>query len=91
MPKSNKKYLILGEPDGKETKKLFWNKELSEWVTLDKASYYGEEIWLFPPWELPIGGRILNVETKDIFIPRGSRGEGLSPNAKNFLSFSFDK
>ncbi|HOT87913.1 MAG TPA: hypothetical protein PLC59_04650 [Bacteroidales bacterium] len=75
MPKSNKKYLILGEPDGKETKKLFWNKELSEWVTLDKASYYGEEIWLFPPWELPIGGRgILNIETKDIFIPRASLG-----------------
>ena len=43
MPKSNKKYLILGEPDGKETKKLFWNKELSEWVTLDKT-YYREDV-----------------------------------------------
>jgi hypothetical protein len=70
------KYLILG-PEDHNHLPLFWSRERGEWVERDDATLYGEGIWQFPPWELPIGGRgILDIENGLHYTPRWP-GEGL--------------
>jgi hypothetical protein len=68
-----KRFLILG-PNGHDSLTLFWSRERAEWVDRDDATLYGDEIWLFPPRELPVGGRgIIDIFTGQIHTPRPGR------------------
>ena len=62
MRSTPKRYLILG-PASEEGLTQFWSQSLGDWVGRDDATLYGEEIWLFPPWELPVG---MGVHIMDI-------------------------
>jgi len=71
------KYLIIG-PVGENDLNLFWSDIAQDWVQRDKATIYGEEIWWFPPRELPVGEgvHIVDIENKVTYIPipPGERG-----------------
>jgi len=65
------KYLILG-PEDHNHLPLCWSEQRGEWVERDDATLYTDRIWLFPPRELPVGGRgILDIETGLLYTPRG--------------------
>jgi hypothetical protein len=66
------RYLILGPAD-QDQLPMFWSKEHGGWVDRDSATLYGQEIFLFPPRELPVGGvGILDIENGLIYTPRPS-------------------
>ena len=63
------KYLILGPAD-QDHLPMFWSQSMGGWVERDDATLYGNEIWLFPPRELPVGGvGILNIMTGQMHTP----------------------
>jgi hypothetical protein len=68
------RYLIIGPADGGGLTQ-FWSQSLGDWVDRDNATLYDNEIWLFPPRELPVGGRgILDILTQQIHTPLPGRG-----------------
>jgi len=55
---------------------MFWSRSMGRWVERDDATLYGEEVWHFPPRELPVGGRgILDVATGLLHTPRVGGGD----------------
>jgi len=71
----DRRFLILGPEDGDHLP-MFWSSMVWEWVERDAATLYGNEVWLFPSWELPVGGvGILDIENGLMHTPRPSRRE----------------
>jgi len=70
------RFLIIG-PEDHNHLPLFWSQARGEWVERDDATLYGDEIWKFPPWELPVGAQgVLDIKNRQIYTPRWP-GEGL--------------
>ena len=71
----DRRFLIIG-PEDQDHLPMFWSQTIGEWVERDDATLYGEEVWLFPPRELPIGGKgIIDIVNHHIFYAsRPGRG-----------------
>lgn len=69
------RYLILG-PTGPSGNTQFWSVSRGDWGERDDATLYGNEIWLFPPRELPVGEgvHIMDILTGKIHTPLPGKG-----------------
>ena len=69
----NKTFIILG-PDGNDGVPMHWNRETWGWgesaLPCKETLYSGNEVFSFPPRELPGGsGCIMNIATGTMYYP----------------------
>jgi len=75
--KKEERYLILG-PEDQDHLPMFWGRHPLwgwGWVERERAILYDDDIWLFPPWELPVGKGvcIMDIVVNQKYTPRSHR------------------